>query len=213
VRERPQRLTAYSAFASLALGAVGVAFERAGPSVMSAGPEELTDWARERHRELTAQSGVYLVSTVPLLSVFAGLSSCLRQSRHTPRRVDPSLAVLGGGSAWVLGNAAAQAVQLSMARRAAAGADPESVAALGDRMRRILVYGNASLSVALTATSVAASRDDALPRWLGRLSGVAAAAHAAPVVSRRLENLPYPFFVAWLVGVAATLARRPKTLD
>jgi hypothetical protein len=155
-----------------------VAFERAGPSVMSAGPEELADWAREHHRELTAQSGVYLVSTVPLLMFFAGLSSCLRQSR--PRRVDPSLAVLEGGSAWVLGNAAAQTVQLSMARRAAAGADPDSVA---------------------------------LPRWLGRLSGVAAAAHAAPVVSRRLENLPYPFFVAWLVGVAATLARRPKTLD
>jgi hypothetical protein len=212
VRGRPGRLTAYSAFAALALGAVGMAFERAGPAVMSADPDELAAWAGRHHRALTAQSGVYLVSTAPLLLFFAGLRSWLRPQAPAGR-VDLSLAVLGGGSLWVLGNAAAQTVQVSMAREAAAGADPAIVAALGQRMRARLVRSNAALSGAMAATAAATFRDGALPRWVGWLSAAGAGAHAAPVVSRRLENLPYPFFVAWLVAVAVVLVRRPGTLD
>jgi hypothetical protein len=213
VRDRPRQLTAYSAFAALALGVVGMAFERAGPAVMTAAPDEFAAWAERHHRELTAQSGVYLVSTAPLLLFFVGLRSWLRLHQGPAGRVDLSLAVLGGGSLWVLGNAAAQTVQASMARRAAAGAEAETVAALGQRMRRVLVRSNAALSGAMAATAAATFRDNAFPRWLGWLSVAGAGAHAAPVASRRLENLPYPFFVAWLVSVAVVLARRPRTLD
>ncbi|HSJ22793.1 MAG TPA: hypothetical protein VK964_19690 [Nocardioidaceae bacterium] len=209
MRDRPRRLTAYSAFAALTLGAVGMAFERAGPSVMAADPDDFAAWAGKHHRALTTQSGVFLVSTAPLLLFFAGLRSWLRPHQDPAARVDLSLAVLGGGSLWALGSAAAQTVQASMARSAASGAEAEAVAALGQRMRAMLVRSNAALSGAMAATAAATFRDGALPRWLGWLSAAGAVAHLAPMTTRRLENLPYPFFVAWLVAVAVVLARRP----
>ena len=213
------RITTGSAFTALGLGVVGMAFERADPAVMSAGPEELAAWARKHHRALTAQSATYLLSTAPLLVFFGGLRACLRPRRGAAgHRVEPSLAVLAGGSAWVLANAGAQTAQVAMARDAARGAPAPVVAAHADRMRALLTGGNAALGGALAATAAATSRDGGLPRWLGRLSAAAALAHVTPLVARLLRGprpgqtgvdlLPYPLFVAWLVGVAVVLARR-----
>lgn len=207
---RPERVAASAGIAALAMGAVGMAFERAGPSVMTAPPEEFAAWAAEHHRELTAQSAVYLTSTAPLLAYFAGLSRSL-----TPKdgpALLRSAAVLAGGATWLGFQAAAQTEQLAMAREAVRGAPPRDVTGRGSRMRELLTWGNAALGGALAATA----GQEPLPRWLRGVSAAAAVAHVAPVVvgwrgpapAGVVEVLPYPLFVAWLVGVVVVLGRR-----
>ena len=207
---RPERVTSCAGLTALALGAAGMAFERAGPSVATASPEELAGWAANHHRALTAQSAVYLTSTAPLLAFFAGLAFSLRPEGG-PGPVARSAAVLAGGSTWLGFQAAAQTEQLGMARSAAHGADPQEVADRGTRMRELLRTGNAALAGSLAATATGTE----LPRWLRGLSAAAATAHLAPAVAGRrggatLEVLPYPLFVAWMVGVATVLGRRPS---
>jgi hypothetical protein len=212
------RRTALSAFAGLALGAAGVTFERAGPSVLSASTADFGTWARAHHRELLAQSMFLGPSTLPMLLFFAGLRAHLEVRRPASGRVDLSLVVLAGGAAWAGVNLAAQAVQVEMALAARHGATDAQVAHLGDRMRGVLLVGNLPLTTALAAVGYLASRDRSLPGWLARLSLLTAIAHAAPVVTARVEKgplsrdgalayLPYPLFVAWVVGVAVTLLR------
>lgn len=211
MRARPERVTASAGTAALALGAVGMAFERAGPSVMTAPPEELAAWAAEHHRALTAQSAVYLASTAPLLVYFAGLSQSLTP-KDGPTALLRSAAVLAGGATWLGFQAAAQTEQLAMAREAVRGAPPQDVTGRGSRMRDLLTWGNAALGGALAATA----GHEPLPRWLRGVSAAAAVAHVAPVVVRwrgrspagAVEVLPYPLFVAWLVGVVVVLGRR-----
>lgn len=201
-RPRAERLTAAAAFTALGLGGAGMAFERAGPSVMTASAEELTSWASGHRRELTAQSVVYLVSTAPLLAYVAGLG-----------RVTRSPAVLAGGTTWVGYQVAAQVAQMAMARAASQG-EPD-VADHARRMTDLLRHGNAALGVAAAATADASLRRGLLPRWLGVLSAATAVAHAAPLVAHRsgresaaVEVLPYPFFVAWIGAVAVGVLRR-----
>lgn len=200
-RPRAERLTAAAAFASLGLGAVGMAFERAGPSTVTASRDELTAWAAKHHRELTAQSAVYLASTAPLLAYVAGLSRSLH-----------STAVLAGGTTWLGFQVAAQAEQLAMAREASRG-EPD-VSARAGRMTDLLRYGNAALGVAAAAAADASLRSGLLPRWLGVLSTATAVAHVVPLAagpsgreSPVVEVLPYPFFVAWVGCVGAVLRR------
>lgn len=209
---RPERVTAYAGLTALALGAAGMAFERAGPSVASASPGELAAWATEHHRALSAQSAVYLTSTAPLLAFFAGLAFTLRPG-DGPDRLARSVGVLAGGATWLGFQAAAQTEQLGMARAAAHDAGPQEVASRGSRMRALLRTGNAALAGSLAATATAPRTD--LPGWLRGLSAAAAAAHLAPAMARRrggapLEVLPYPLFVAWLVGVVTVLGRRSR---
>lgn len=200
-RPRAERLTAAAAFAALGLGGAGMAFERAGPSVTTASAEELTAWAGGHARELTAQSVVYLASTVPLLAYVAGLS-----------RVARSPVVLAGGTTWVGYQVAAQVEQLAMTRDASRDAP---VADRAGRMTDLLRHGNAALGVAAAATADASLRRGVLPRWLGALSAATAVAHVVPLAAHRsgrapaaVEVLPYPFFVAWLGAVGVVLARR-----
>lgn len=219
-RPRAERLSAAAAFTALGLGAVGMAFERAGPSVTAATPAELAEWAARHHRALTAQSGVYLVSTAPLLVFFAGLGRSLR----SPGRPVPSAVVVpAAGAAWVACQAAAQVSQVQMARAAAyrASGSPEAVTAHAGRMRDLLRYGNAALGVAAAATADASLRQGLLPRWLGALSAATAAAHVVPLAASStaerstraaaaVEVLPYPFFVAWVGCVGGVLLRRAR---
>lgn len=224
---RPERLTAYSAFAALALGALGTLFERAGPSVLSAGPEEFRAWARTHHDALLAQSAVFGLSTAPLLLFFAGLRVVLQQqgSQVQADRVDLSLLVLAGGALWVLAQLVGQAVQVSMATAAGHGEQASVVASLGDRSRAVISWGNLPLATALGACAVTGFRDKALPTWLATLSAVTGAVHVLPSVATRITKgglsadgvlayLPYPVFVAWIVGVAVTSLRKvpaPRT--
>jgi hypothetical protein len=212
------RRTALSAFAGLALGAAGVTFERAGPSVLSASTADFGTWARAHHRELLAQSMFLGPSTLPMLLFFAGLRAHLEVRRPASGRVDLSLVVLAGGAAWAGVNLAAQAVQVEMALAARRGATDAQVAHLGDRMRGVLLVGNLPLATALAAVGHLASRDGSLPGWLGRLSFLTAVAHAVPVVTARVEKgplsrdgalayLPYPLFVVWVLSAAVTLLR------
>lgn len=219
MRIRPARLTAYSAFAALALGAAGTLFERADPSVLSAEPPEFASWAREHSGALLAQSALFGLSSAPLLVFFAGLRAVLRQnvSGRDASRVDLSLVVLGAGALWVSLQLLGQAIQVSMASAAAHGEADALVASLGDLMRVPLRWANLALGAALGATAVVALRDHALPRWLGRLSTLAGAvqvvsAAGSPVDGRSrskdvLAYLPYPVFVAWMVSVAVRLLR------
>lgn len=221
MRISQERLTAFSAFAALALGAAGMVFERAGPSVLSAGPEEFASWARAHHRELTAQSFFLSLGTAPLLVFFLGLRAYLdgHRRRGDLGRIDLTLVVLAGGASWVMLNLLGQAIQVSMARAARAGAATEVVVSRGDRMLDVLAWGNLALGTALGATAFIALRSRALPGWLGRLSALAAVAHVAPVAGLRVEEgplsrdgvlayLPYPVFVGWMVSVAVTLLRK-----
>ncbi|HEX6247027.1 MAG TPA: hypothetical protein VFZ64_04090 [Nocardioidaceae bacterium] len=218
MRARPERVTASAGAAALVLGAVGMAFERAGPSLASAPAEELTSWAAAHHRELTAQSAAYLVGTAPQLVFFAGLRRCLRSSaRPGPSAAALGAAVVGGGAAWVLTNAAGQALQVSMARAASSGSPPTVVAGRAATMRRVLTRGNAALAPALAATAVTSLRDGALPTWLGWLSAGTAVAHVAPLATGRrdggvVEVVPYPLLVAWMVGVTVVLGRRARAV-
>lgn len=222
MRPRQDRLAAFSAFAALALGAAGMVFERAGPSVLAAEPEEFADWARSHHRALLAQSGFLSASTVPMLVFFTGLRAALRlrggQADHGP--VDLSLVVLGAGAAWVVIQVAAQATQVSMATAAARGATAGVVTSRGDLMVAILSVGNTTMATALAATAAVAFRDRALPRRLAWFSAAAGVVHVLPLIGgggragRRsadgaFDYLPYPVFVAWLVSIAVHLMRRP----
>lgn len=221
MKVRPERLTAYSAFAALALGAAGTLFERADPSVLSAEAPEFASWARAHHEALLAQSAFFSLSSAPLLVFFAGLRTVLHQRgrRSDAGRVDLSLVVLGGGALWVTLQLLGQAIQVSMASAAAHGEAEGLVASLGDLMRVPLRWANVSLGVTLGATAVATLRDHALPRWLGWLSAAAAGAQLlasgdsrpADGRSRSAEvvraYLPYPVFVGWLVSVAVRLLR------
>ena len=221
MRPRQDRLAAFSAFAALALGAAGMVFERAGPSVLAAEPAEFADWARSHHRALLAQSGFLSASTVPMLVFFTGLRAALRlrggQADHGP--VDLSLVVLGAGAAWVAIQVAAQATQVSMATAAARGATAGVVTSRGDLMVAILSVGNTTMATALAATAAVAFRDRALPRWLAWFSAAAGAVHVLPLVGGRggagrrsadgaFDYLPYPVFVVWLVSIAVHLLRR-----
>jgi len=219
VRPRQDRLAAFSAFAALALGAAGMVFERAGPSVLAAEPEEFAAWARAHHRALLAQSGFLSAGTIPSLLFFTGLRSALRLRNRSAVRggVDLPLVVLGAGAAWVMLQLLAQAAQVALATAAAQGATAGVVAARGDLMVAILAAGNAAMATALAATAVAAFRDRTLPRWLAWFSAAAAGIHLLPLVGgsadRRsadgvVDYLPYPVFVAWLVSVAVHLLRR-----
>lgn len=104
---RPERLAARAGAATLGLGALGMAFERADLSVSVTQTDEFAAWARRHDRALTAQSAVYLASTAPLLVFLVGLS----------RSVAPPAdrAVLAGGIAWVAFQDAAQVAQLATA--------------------------------------------------------------------------------------------------
>jgi hypothetical protein len=195
-------------------------FERAGPSVLSASTADFAAWAREHRRELLAQSAFLGPSTVPLLVFFAGLRAYLGR-RQRMGRVDLSLVVLAGGAAWATINLLAQGLQVSLALAAGGGAADEHVADLGDRMIDVLLVGNVPVAAAIAATGYLGARDRSLPGWLVVLSYVTALAHAAPVatagvtegpLSREgaLSYLPYPLFVAWVVGVAVTLLRRGR---
>lgn len=222
MRPRQDRLAAFSAFAALALGAAGMVFERAGPSVLAAEPEEFAGWARSHHRALLAQSGFLSASTVPMLVFFTGFRAALRlrggRADHGP--VDLSLVVLGAGSAWVVLQAVAQATQVSMATAAARGATAGIVTSRGDLMVAILSVGNTTMATALAATAAVAFRDRALPRRLAWFSAAAGVVHVLPLVGGRgragrrsadgaLDYLPYPVFVVWLVSIAVHLMRRP----
>lgn len=219
MRIRPDRLTAYSAFAALAFGAAGTLFERADPSVLSAEPPEFASWAREHSDALLAQSALFSLGSAPLLVFFAGLRAVLHQnvSRREASRVDLSLVVLGGGALWVSLQLLGQAIQVSMASAAAHGEADAIVASLGDLMRVPLRWASLALGAALGTTAVVALRDEALPRWLGWLSAAAGgvqivSAAVSPVGERSrskdvLTYLPYPVFVAWMVSVAVRLLR------
>jgi hypothetical protein len=221
MRISQERLTAFSAFAALALGAAGMVFERAGTSVLSAGPEEFASWARAHDRELVAQSLFLSLGTAPLLVFFLGLHAYLEghRLRRGLSRVDLTLVVLAGGASWVVLNLLGQALQVSMARAAGGGAATEVVVSRGDRMLDVLTWGNLALGAALGATAFIALRSRALPGWLGWLSALGAVAHVAPVAGRGVEEgplsrdgvlayLPYPVFVGWMVSVAVTLLRK-----
>jgi hypothetical protein len=221
MRIRPERLAAYSAFAALALGAVGMLFERADPSVLSAGPAEFASWARAHNDALLAQSVFFSLSAAPLLMFFAGLRAVLRQPgrQRGANRVDLSLVVLGAGALWVTLQLVAQAVQVAMASAAGHGAADEFVASLGDLMHVPLTWANLALGTALGCTAVVALRDRALPRWLGWLSAATAGVQLVSVAGARVQKgplsdrgalayLPYPVFVAWLVSAAVSLLRR-----
>jgi len=189
MRPRQDRLAAFSAFAALALGAAGMVFERAGPSVLAAEPEEFADWARAHHRALLAQSGFLSAGTVPMLVFFTGLRAALRlrdgRADHGP--VDLSLVVLGAGAAWVVLQVLAQAAQVSMATAAVRGATAGVVTARGDLMVAILSVGNTAMATALAATAAVAFRDRALPRWLTWFSAAAGVVHVLPLVGGRGE--------------------------
>lgn len=223
MRTRPERLTAFSAFAALALGAAGTLFERAGPSVLSAGPVEFGAWARTHHDALVAQSVIFTLSTAPLLVFFTGLQTVLHQEsgRAASGHVDPALIVLAGGALWVTAQLMGQAVQVAMATAAAHGEQAAFVTSLGDLMRTVLAWGNLPLAAALGACAVVGYRDEGLPRWLAALSGVTGVAHVLPLVVGRsrkgllshdgvLAYLPYPLFVGWMGSVAVILLRRAR---
>lgn len=121
--------------------------------------------------------------------------------------------MLAGGIAWVAFQDAAQVAQLATARAARAGDPAATVAGHGERTGTLMVCGNIALAAALAGVAA----DAGMPRWLRGLSATAAAAHAAPGAVRvvggkpatgPVELLPYPLFVAWLVGVVVTLGRR-----
>jgi hypothetical protein len=221
MRTRPERLTAYSAFAALALGASGTLFERAGPSVLSAGPAEFLSWARAHHDALVAQSVIFGLSTAPLLLFFAGLRAALQQE-DVPAdsgRVDLTLLVLGGGAAWVMAQLLGQAVQVAMASAAVHGEHASFVASLGALMRTVLAWGNAPLALALAGCAVTSFRRKALPGWVAALSGVAGLVHLLPLGTARVRKgplsqdgalayLPYPVFVGWMLSVAVSLLRK-----
>lgn len=220
MRIGPARRTAYSAFAALALGAAGMVFERAGPSVLSASPADFAAWARAHHRELLAQSAFLGPGTLPLLVFFAGLRAYLGR-RQGMGRVDLSLVVLAGGAAWATINLLAQGLQVSLALAAGGGADDERMADLGDRMIDVLLVGNLPVAAAIATTGYLGARGRSLPGWLVVLSFLTALAHASPVATAGVREgplaregafsyLPYPLFVAWLVGVAVTLLRRGR---
>lgn len=221
MRPRQDRLAAFSAFAALALGAAGMVFERAGPSVLAAEPEEFADWARAHHRALLAQSGFLSASTVPMLVFFTGLRAALRlrAGRVDHGTVDLSLVVLGAGAAWVVLQVLAQATQVSMATAAARGATAGIVTARGDLMVAVLSVGNTTMATALAATAAVAFRDRVLPRSLAWFSAAAGVVHVLPLLGGRsragrrsadstFDYLPYPVFVAWLVSIAVHLMRR-----
>jgi len=213
MRPRQDRLAAFSAFAALALGAAGMVFERAGPTVLAAEPEEFAGWARAHHRALLGQSSFLSASTVPMLVFFVGLRAelRLRGGRADDGPVDLSLVVLGAGAAWVVLQVFAQATQVSMATAAARGATAGTITARADLMVAILAVGN--------TTAAVASRDRALPGWLAWFSAAAGVVHVLPLVGGRggagrrsadgaFDYLPYPVFVAWLVSIAVHLMRR-----
>jgi hypothetical protein len=222
MRPPQDRLAAFSAFAALALGAAGMVFERAGPSVLAAEPKVFADWARSHHRALLAQSSFLSASTVPMLVFFTGLRAALhlRGGRAAHGPVDLPLVVLGAGAAWVVLQVAAQATQVSMATAAARGATAGIVTSRGDLMVAILSVGNTTMATALAATAAVAFRDRALPRWLAWFSATAGVVHVVPLIGghgragRRsadgaFDYLPYPVFVAWLVSIATHLMRNP----
>jgi hypothetical protein len=224
VRITRDRWAAFSAFASLALGAAGVAFERADPSVLAAGPTELAGWARRHHVALLAQSALFGTSATPMLVFFAGLQSYLasRGSAAAVGRVDLSLRVLAAGAVGVMLNLLGQVLQVRMAVLAARGGSAHDVASLAGLSRTVVTTGNAGVAVAAAATGLVSLRDDGgLPRWLGRLSAVTAGLHLLSLAGLRVRRgplsrngvlayLPYPVFAGWLVGVAVTMLRRPR---
>ncbi len=223
MRTRPERLAAYSAFAALALGAVGMLFERADPSVLSAEPAEYASWARAHNDALLAQSAFFGIGTAPLLVFFVGLRAVLRQRspRTSMNQLDLSLVVLAAGALWTTLQLAAQAVQVSMASAAGHGAADELVASIGDLMSVPLRWANLALGSALGVTAVIAFRDRALPRWLAWLSAVTAGTQLTTVAAARVEKgplsdegvaayLPYPVFVVWLGSVAVRFLRDAK---
>ena len=170
------------------------------------------------------------LSEVPLLLFFAGLRGWLTPRSAVRRgqgRADPGRVVLGGGATWVALNLSGQAMQVAMARAARNGADDEQVAVLGDRMRKLLARGDPPLAVAVATAGWLGRREKAFPAWLGLLSLATAAVHLVPTAlaglaagegprsglggpagEGALAYLPYPVFVAWLVGVGAVGWRR-----
>jgi hypothetical protein len=230
VANRAERLTAGSAFAALALGTAGVVFERAGPSVLIAEREEFAAWVRAHRKELTTQSVFFGLGGVPLLLFFTGLRGWLTPPsavRRGASRADPGLVVLGGGATWVVLNMSGQAMQVAMARAASDGTDDEQVADLGDRIRRLLAQGDPPLAVAVATAGWLGRRERAFPTWLVLLSLATAAVHLVPTAlagasagegprsgeggtagGGALAYLPYPVFVAWLVGVGVVGWRR-----
>lgn len=220
MRLRPERIAAYSAFAALALGAAGTLFERASPSVLSAEPAEFASWARAHSNALLAQSAFFGLSTAPLLLFFAGLSTVLhrRSTQPPPTGIDLSLVVLGGGSAWVVLQLAAQEIQVSMASAAGHGAADELVASLGDLMHTPLRWADLALAVSLLAVAATGVRDRSLPGWLVGLSAATGGLQLFPALVGKLQRrprgadqalayLPYPVFVAWLASTAVALLR------
>jgi len=217
------RWGAWAGLAALAAGAGGVAFERADPDVLAAGPREYAAWVAIYRTELLLQSLLFVLSAGFLLVFFAGLRDRLARRERSGAPYDDGLStlVLGAGTAWVVVTLVAQSGQAAMAYVSAGpGSAATTVAAMGDVVTVLLAFGNVPVVVLLAATAVVGLRWHALPGWLGWFSALAAVLHLAPVAGVVLETGPlspegwvpylvYPAFVVWLLGTTVVLARAP----
>jgi hypothetical protein len=207
-----ERWGAVSGLAALAVAGAAVAFERATPDPDQS-PAEVVAFYTDHRAALLAQSLLFVLSAGIFLWFLAALCSFLS-------RVDDRLSplVLTAGLAWILLSMAVQAPQIALARTP--GLPAETVAVVNDVGLALATISDVPVAVLTVAVGVLAFRAGGLPRWLGWLSAVAAAAHLIAWFGVIADTGPvapggwvtfvvYPVFVAWLVAVITVMIRHP----
>lgn len=210
---REQRRGAVSGFVALAVGAVAVAFERGVPDP-DRSPAEVLDFYVRNGSALLAQSLLFVLSSGIFLWFLGCLRTFLARIEGQPARL--SSIAYAAGIAWIVLNLAVQAPQLALARSADAGLPPPVAVVVSDLGLALATIADVPVAVLLTAVGVLSLRDEVLPRWLGWLSVLAAAAHLAAWVGIVTDGGPlapggwatfviYPVFVGWLIAVTTVM--------
>ena len=159
------------------------------------------------------QSLLFLLGSGALVWWLGSLRAFLARAEGVPGRL--AALVFGAGLTATALNLIAQAFQLGMALEPSDSVPP----ALFSTALAVFAIANLPLAVMLAAVAVTVLRHGSLPRWLGWLSAVAAAATAALAFTVAIEDGPlasggalngvlYLGFVVWLIPTTVVMFRR-----
>jgi hypothetical protein len=205
--ESTRRWAGFSGVAGLVLGIGGGLCERPWPDA-----SVLARFVDENRALIVAQSAFFVLSAVCLLVFVSTLRVVLADAGAAA-----TAALVSGAVGYGL-NIIGQAPQLTLTLDEPGVTGPQAAALLDGLGFTLLALANAPTALMYAAICVAVLRSGALPRWLGWLALVPAAAStvlALTIVSPTgvldpqgwLSYLLYPLAIVWLVAAVATLLR------
>ena len=207
------RWHAASGYLVIAFGVAGAAFERGAPAA-NAPVADVIAFTTTFRRELIAQSLMFALSAGAYLWFYGALRRVIRAVEGGEGPLG-SIA-FGAGLVSVTLQLILQSCQVATAIAARDPLDPAVMTVAAGLMWALSVVAYVPLAVMLAAVSLGALRHAALPRWIGWLSALAAAAHLLMAFGLAAEGgvlapggpltyALYALLLLWLIAVTTAM--------